>query len=196
MALRVLLADESATIKKVMQISLQDFAVEVRAVQMGVDVLQVAQQFKPDIIFVDILLQKKNGYEVSQELKKDPVTRVIPVVLMWSGFMEVDVGKLKSSLADTQLEKPFDSEGLRSLIQKFVPKTQTQTLAQHLVFPEVPKIEITQTQTKTNTVTKTILREERDLDIEPRGAATLITEDSRSQKPKAKAKPKVKSQDK
>lgn len=150
MALRVLLADESATIKKVMQISLQDYAVEVRSVQLGVDVLQVAQQFKPDIIFVDILLQKKNGYEVSQELKRDPQTRAIPVILMWSGFMEVDVSKLKASLADNQLEKPFDADGLRSLVNKFVPKTQSQGLAQHLEFPNVPKIEVTQkTQTKT-----------------------------------------------
>ncbi len=186
MALRVLLADESATIKKVMQISLQDYAVEVRAVQLGVDVLQVAQQFKPDIIFIDILLQKKNGYEVSQELKKDPDTRAIPVVLMWSGFMEVDVAKLKASLADGQLEKPFDSDGLRSLIQKFVPKTKTQKLAQHLVFPEVPKIESSQTQT--NSVTKTQVREA-DLELE-KGPATVVSETLRNQKSeRAQAKP-------
>jgi len=178
MALRVLLADESATIKKVMQISLQDFAVEVRAVQMGVDVLQVAQQFKPDIIFVDILLQKKNGYEVSQELKKDPLTRAIPVVLMWSGFMEVDVAKLKASMADSQLEKPFDADGLRSLIQKFVPKTQSQRLAQHLEFPDVPKAESTQTKT----VTKTQIRNDLDLDLERESPAAVITESAKSAK--------------
>jgi two-component system, cell cycle response regulator len=147
MALRVLLADESATIKKVMQISLQDFAVEVRSVQVGLDVLQAAQQFKPDIIFADILLQKKNGYEVSQELKKQPATKSIPIVLMWSGFMEIDHAKLKSSLADSQLEKPFDSDTLRSLIHKLVPKTKTQDIGKYLDFPETPKIEATQTKT-------------------------------------------------
>ncbi|HEX4925584.1 MAG TPA: response regulator [Bdellovibrionales bacterium] len=155
MALRVLLADESATIKKVMQISLQDFAVEVRAVQMGLDVLQVAQQFKPDIIFVDILLQKKNGYDVSQELKRDPQTRAIPVVLMWSGFMEVDNAKIKASMADDQLEKPFDADALRALITKLVPKTKAQNLAAHLDFPETTRLENTQTQTQTKTTVLT-----------------------------------------
>lgn len=162
MALRVLLADESATIKKVMQISLQDFAVEVRAVQMGVDVLQVAQQFKPDIIFVDILLQKKNGYEVSQELKRDAQTRAVPIVLMWSSFMEVDTAKIKASMADGQLEKPFDADALRALITKLVPKTKAQTLAQHLDFPEPTRADSTQTQTKTTVLTKTnVLEPER-----------------------------------
>jgi CheY-like chemotaxis protein len=142
MALRVLLADESPTIKKVIQISLQDYGVDVRSVSLGIDVLQAAQQFRPDIIFIDILLQKKNGYEVSLELKNDPQTRKIPVVLMWSGFMEIDKPKYKSSKADTDLEKPFDADALRALIQKWVPKTTEQKLAQHLVFPEVPKIEV------------------------------------------------------
>ena len=64
MALRVLLADESNTIKKVMELSLQDFAVEVKAVNMGVDVLEVARNFKADIIFADVLLPKVSGYEV------------------------------------------------------------------------------------------------------------------------------------
>ena len=61
MALRVLLADNSESIRKVIQLSLQDFAVEVKTVALGVDVLEIAKGFKPDVIFVDILLQKKNG---------------------------------------------------------------------------------------------------------------------------------------
>jgi CheY-like chemotaxis protein len=69
MALRVLLADESSTIKKVMQLALQDFGVEVKAVPIGVDVVQVAKSFEPDIIFADILLAKMNGYEVSKATK-------------------------------------------------------------------------------------------------------------------------------
>src|SRR5690348_5203904 len=108
MALRVLLADESSTIKKVFQLALQDFAVEVRPVNVGLDVLTVAQGFQPDIIFIDILLQKKNGYEVSAELKQDAQLKSVPVVLMWSGFMELDDDKFQASLANAKLEKPFD----------------------------------------------------------------------------------------
>ncbi len=141
MALRVLLADESSTIKKVFQLALQDFAAEVKPVNLGVDVLPVAQSFKPDIIFADVLLQKRNGYEVSAELKQDPALKSIPVVLMWSGFMELDEDKYQASMANAQLEKPFDVAALRKLVTELVPKTQSQRLSQFLSFPKMPEIE-------------------------------------------------------
>ncbi len=136
MALRVLLGDESSTIKKVFQLALQDFAVEVKPVNLGVDVLPVAQTFQPDIVFVDVLLQKKSGYDVAAELKQDPVLGAIPVVLMWSGFVELDEDKFQASRADAQLEKPFDVAALRKLVTGLVPRTQGQRLSEFLTFPK------------------------------------------------------------
>ena len=141
MALRVLLADESSTIKKVFQLALQDFAVEVRPVNVGVDVVPVAQNFKPDIIFADVLLQKKSGYDVAAEVKQNPHLNNIPVVLMWSGFMELDEDKYQASHANAQLEKPFDVTALRKLVSELVPRTQNQRLSQFLSFPKMPEIE-------------------------------------------------------
>jgi CheY-like chemotaxis protein len=141
MALRVLLADESSTIKKVFQLALQDFAVEVRPVNLGVDVLPVAKSFQPDIIFADVLLQKKNGYEVCSELKADSQAQKTPVVLMWSGFMELDEDKFQASLADARLEKPFDVAALRKLVSDLVPKTRSHRISQFLKFPKMPEME-------------------------------------------------------
>lgn len=138
MALRVLLADESATIKKVFQLALQDFAVEVKPVITGLDVVNVAKQFKPDIIFADILLQKRNGYDISADIKKDVELGKTPVVLMWSGFMELDGDKYQASQANAHLEKPFDVNALRSLLKELVPKTTTQRLSNFLKFPSLP----------------------------------------------------------
>ncbi|NCN40948.1 response regulator [bacterium] len=136
MALRVLLADESSTIKKVFQLALQDFAVEVKPVALGIDVHAVASDFQPDIVFADILLQKKNGYDACAELKSDSQLKSIPVVLMWSGFMELDQDKFEACGADGQLEKPFDVAQLRKVVQDLVSKTKTQSLANYLDFPE------------------------------------------------------------
>lgn len=139
MALRVLLADNSETIKKVIQLTLQDFQIDLRVVTLGVDVLDVALQFKPDIIFVDILLQKKSGYEVSKELKNNVNLKNIPVILMWSGFMEFDEPKAKESLADARLEKPFDPETLKNLVNKLTKKPAANDVANFLDFPTAPK---------------------------------------------------------
>ncbi|MBO9665566.1 MAG: response regulator [Bdellovibrio sp.] len=143
MALRVLLADESSTIKKVMQLALSDFAVEVKSVPVGLDVLPVSKSYKPDIIFADVLLTKRNGYEVSQDIKNDPETANIPVVLMWSGFMEVDESKVTESKADDRLEKPFDADHLRNLVNSLVKKTAENPVSNFLSFPEMPDFEET-----------------------------------------------------
>jgi two-component system, cell cycle response regulator len=140
MALRVLLADESSTIKKVMQLALQDFAVEVKAVPIGLDVLQVARSFNPDIVFVDVLLAKKNGYEVTAELKNDSMLKKTPVVLMWSGFMELDEPKAKACKVDRRLEKPFDAETLRNLVKELVPPLGSNLISNFLSFPEMPEM--------------------------------------------------------
>lgn len=143
MALRVLLADESSTIKKVMQLALSDFGVEVKSVPVGLDVLPVAKSFKPDIVFADVLLAKRNGYEVCGDLKNDPETANIPVVLMWSGFMEVDESKITDSRANGRLEKPFDADHLRNLVNDLVQKAKTNPVSSFLNFPQMPDFEET-----------------------------------------------------
>lgn len=139
MALRVLLADESTTIKKVMQLALQDYGVEVKSVPIGLDVIPVARSFKPDIVFVDVLLQKKTGYEVVKDVKA--ALPHLPVVLMWSSFMELDEAKAADSGADRRLEKPFDAEVLRAYVKELVTKTGENVVSNYLNFPPLPDFE-------------------------------------------------------
>ena len=138
MALRVLLADESSTIKKAIQMALSDLGVEVKSVPSGLDVLTVSRTFLPDLVFADILLTKRNGYEVCQELKNDPQFQNTPVVLMWSSFMQLDRKQYQKVKADASLEKPFDSEALRNLVEKFAPKTSSFPLKSFLNHPKLP----------------------------------------------------------
>ncbi len=140
MALRVLLADESPTIKKVIQLALQDYSVEVKAVPVGIDVMPIAKVFQPDIIFVDVLLVKKSGYEVARDLKKNPDLKKIPVVLLWNSLMGIDEAKARDSEADRRLEKPFEVETLRSIIQELSPKTVSHPISSFLNFDEIESI--------------------------------------------------------
>ncbi|MBX2987297.1 MAG: response regulator [Bdellovibrionaceae bacterium] len=154
MALRVLLADESSTIKKVMQLALQDYGVEVKSVPVGLDVIPVAKSFQADIIFVDVLLQKKSGYDVAKDIKKDPQLASVPVVLMWSGFMELDELKARESGVDRRLEKPFDAEILRGLVKDLVPRTLENKVSSYLTFPELPDFDETSAFPETPAFTK------------------------------------------
>lgn len=145
MALRVLLADESSTIKKVLQLALSDFGIEVKSVPSGIDVVPVALDFRPDIIFADILLSKRNGYEVCGDIKANPQLKNTPVVLMWSSFMEFDEKLAQKAGANARLEKPFDTEALRSVVNKLVKKTDEHPLKGLLDFPTLPDFEESET---------------------------------------------------
>jgi CheY-like chemotaxis protein len=151
MALRVLLADESSTIKKAIQMALSDLGVDVKSVPSGLDVLAVSRTFLPDIILADILLTKKNGYEVCAEIKNDVQLKSTPVILMWSSFMQLDQAHFQNVKADASLEKPFDSENIRTLIEKFVPKTNQFPLRGLLNHPELPEFEESDTFVKQKT---------------------------------------------
>ena len=171
MALRVLLADESTTIKKVIQLALQDYGVEVKSVPIGLDVGPVAKSFRPDVIFVDVLLQKKSGYEVCQELKTDDELKNVPIILMWSGFMEIDEAKARASQANARLEKPFDADLLRKMVQDLVPRTLDNKLSSYLTFPNLPSFEdepakVPQTSTPATSQPSLALPEEDLVNIE------------------------------
>ena len=119
MSLKVLLADESSTIKKAFQLSLGEFAAEVKTVPSGLDVVSVALDFNPDIIFADILLGKKNGYDVCAEIKNHPKLKTIPFILMWSNFMDFNTVLAGKSGGTDKLEKPFDAQSLKEITKKY-----------------------------------------------------------------------------
>ena len=137
MALRVLLADESSSIHKVFQLSLQDFSAEIKPVHLGLDVIEVAKEFKPDIIFADILLQKLNGYEVCSKVKNTPGLTDIPVVLMWSNFMNLDQEQFLIAKANGRLEKPFDTDALRGIITELVTQTHSNPVSAYITPPAI-----------------------------------------------------------
>lgn len=145
MALRVLLADESSTIKKALQLALGDLGVEVKSVPSGLDVVSVALDFHPEIIFADILLTKRNGYDVCAEIKAHASLKNIPVILMWSSFMEFDEKLAQKSGYNGRLEKPFDTEALRSIVHRFVKKTNVHPLKGLLEFPKLPDFDESET---------------------------------------------------
>ncbi len=148
MGLKVLLADESTSIKKAFQLALADFGVEVKSVPSGLDVLSVSLDFMPDIIFADVLLTKKSGYDVCKEIKSHPQLSSVPFILMWSHFMEFDTSVATAAGFTDKLEKPFDTEMLRSKINSYVFKTKKHPLHGMIQYPDMPNFIETETMAR------------------------------------------------
>lgn len=128
MSLRVLLIDNSDTIKRAIEMSLQDYGVSVKTMSTGADVTNVIESFKPDIVFSDIMLREKSGYEVAEELKN--FQSDLPVVLLWSEFMNFNEKKAKDSGAVTHLRKPFDKEQLQKIVKEYVQSSDSEPVQQ------------------------------------------------------------------
>src|SRR5438105_10837165 len=82
MAKRILLADDSITIQKVVELTFSDGDYEVTAVNNGNKAIQKLSEMRPDIILSDIIMPEKNGYEVCEFVKSHPEFRSIPVILL------------------------------------------------------------------------------------------------------------------
>lgn len=167
MSLKVLLADESSTIKKAFQLALGEFAVEVKTVPSGLDVASVALDFHPDIIFADILLSKKNGYDTCAEVKSNEKLKSIPFILMWSSFMDFNTTLANKSGATDKLEKPFDAQSLKELAKKYVSKLTPHPLDGLLVTPRLPDF----------TESETYIRQKSEIDKQGSESTKVFTVD-------------------
>lgn len=141
MSLRILLADESTNIKKAFQLSLAEFGAEIRSVPSGLDVISVAETFKPDMIFADVLLTKKSGYEVCRDIKNHASLKNTPVILMWSNFMEFDQKLAVEVQFNDKLEKPFDVDTLKNVVRKYHSDINSHPLQGFTEKPNLPDLE-------------------------------------------------------
>jgi CheY-like chemotaxis protein len=117
---KVLLADDSITMQKVIELVLAGEGFEVKTVSNGGAALAGLSSFKPDIVIADIEMPELNGYELSEKIKSDPETKGIPVILLAGAFEPLDEGRVRISGADDTLIKPFESSDLIEKIENLL----------------------------------------------------------------------------
>ena len=112
MSKKLLLADDSITIQKVIQITFAHEDYELTITDNGDAALAKAQEIKPDLIMSDVYMPGKNGYELTTAIKQDPALQHVPVLLLAGSFEPFDEDKARSCKADAWIEKPFESQNL------------------------------------------------------------------------------------
>jgi DNA-binding response OmpR family regulator len=114
MAYKLLLADDSITIQKVVELVLAEEDFEIKSVSNGEDALNLLDAFKPDIVLADIEMPKVNGYNLCDKIKKNPATAHVPVILLAGAFEPIDDELAREVGADDSVIKPFESQELIS----------------------------------------------------------------------------------
>jgi len=91
----------------------------VKVATNGVDAIKEAQDFMPNLIFLDIVLPKMNGYLVCEALKDNHNTRHIPIVFTSAKTQEEDIKKAYNVGGSEYVVKPFTPKEIKELLNKY-----------------------------------------------------------------------------
>ncbi len=128
MRYRLLLADDSITIQKVVELVLTPEDFQIRAFNDGDEALAEVATYKPHIILADIDMPKFNGYQLCEKIKANPATVHIPVILLAGAFEPFDEEQAKKVGADDFIIKPFESQELISKVKALVKDLPTEEM--------------------------------------------------------------------
>ena len=116
----ILLADDSITIQKVVELTFSDGDYRVFCVGNGALALRKIAEVRPDVVLLDVIMPEKNGYEVCEAIKADPATAHIPVLLLCGTFEPFDARRADAAGASGHLTKPFESHALVARVEELM----------------------------------------------------------------------------
>lgn len=118
MAHRVLAVDDDPVIQRLLEVNLELEGYEVALASDGVEALEVARSFRPDVILLDVMMPRMDGWQACEQLKQDPDLQEIPVVFLSARAQDADVARGTDAGAAAYLTKPFDPVQLLDLIEE------------------------------------------------------------------------------
>lgn len=106
---KILVVDDEEDLVNFVKLRLQGNNYQVVAASDGEEALKVFAQEKPDLVLLDILMPKLDGFQVCQKLKADPAAANIPIIMLTAKDRAADIKLAKESGADAYIIKPFDA---------------------------------------------------------------------------------------
>ena len=112
---KILIADDEAHIRMLIEQTLEeleDEGVEFLTADNGASALEIIQEEKPSLVFLDVMMPKMNGMDVCQKVKKELSMQEVFIILLTAKGQELDRQRGQEVGADVYMTKPFDPEVL------------------------------------------------------------------------------------
>ena len=106
---RILIVDDEPNIVLALELLMKKEGYEVRAVADGERAVQAAKEFRPDLILLDIMMPKMDGYEVCQSIRSDAQLKDVSIIMLTAKGREVEREKGLALGADHYITKPFST---------------------------------------------------------------------------------------
>lgn len=107
---KIIVIDDEVEIAQLLKIKLEREGYDVVLAHDGNLGLQLVREILPDLVLLDVLMPHKDGYEVLAELKNDPATARVPVIMLTGNVFDGDIQMGLDLKADDYIAKPFHTE--------------------------------------------------------------------------------------
>ncbi|MBL8326772.1 MAG: response regulator [Rubrivivax sp.] len=125
MAASILIADDEPSIVLSLEFVLQEEGYRVRVARDGVEALEAIAAERPDLLLLDVMLPRMNGFEVCQRLRAHPEWRALRVVMLSAKGRDVEVRKGLALGADAYVTKPFAIQDLLAEVRRQLERPET-----------------------------------------------------------------------
>jgi len=134
MGKKILVADDSLTIQKVVKLALASEPYEIRNVSNGDEASEQLARFRPQILIVDASIPGKSIFELKEELIENGQAETTRILVLSSAFEQIDESKIQDAF-DARLTKPFDPSQLRDTVRKLVSSSTSEKNIEKKVAP-------------------------------------------------------------
>jgi twitching motility two-component system response regulator PilG len=116
----ILVVDDSKTIQKMVELALKDMPYKLVMADDGFMALELAPQVHPDLVILDVIMPKLDGYKTCGQLRRVLAPRKVPVIMLTARDGAFDKIKGRLAGASMYMAKPFESEDLQAAVNKFM----------------------------------------------------------------------------
>ncbi|MCL0044772.1 response regulator [Nitrospinaceae bacterium] len=158
---KILVADNSITIQKIVAMAFEQEDAVVEGISKGKDALDKMKTFKPDIVLADIDMRDLTGFELSKKIKNDPKFNPTKVLLLASDFEDFNKSLFDSSGADDHIAKPFKSEDIIKKVNDLLSEKSPDSINETINLTPVDlEVSVESTETTIELSTEDMLEEE------------------------------------
>jgi two-component system, OmpR family, alkaline phosphatase synthesis response regulator PhoP len=126
MAYTVLVVDDDPSVVRVVELNLVQEGHQVRTASDGEEALAAIAQEPPDLVVMDVMMPRMDGFEALKRLKADPATASIPILMLTARAQDDDVFEGYGTGAQWYLTKPFEPTELRRVVRHLLTRGETE----------------------------------------------------------------------
>lgn len=122
MTARVLLIEDEPNISEAIRFILSRDGCDVTALADGLDAMRVVQELQPDVVILDLMLPGRSGLEILSDLRADPVTQGLPVLMLTAKGHGRDREAAERAGVSLFMTKPFSNDDMRAAVRSLTAR--------------------------------------------------------------------------